>query len=68
MAEAVRRGEDPKSLCIAQRLAATEEKSLGVDTAMLEIVEDKILIAKIMKKKRRWIDIVCPNYVEKKES
>ena len=64
MAEAVRRGEDPKSLHTAQRLAVAEEERLGVDVATLAIVEDKLPIAKRMKKKRRWTTTGYPSYAE----
>ena len=65
--EAVRRGEDPESLCAAQKLAAAEEKRLGVDAATLVIMEDKLPITERMKKKRRWTTTEHPNYTEEEE-
>ena len=62
MAEVVRRGEDPVSLRTAQKLAAAEEEHLGVDAATLSIVEDELLIAKRMKKKKRWTIMGHLNY------
>ena len=66
-AEAVRRGEDPKSLCTAQKLAVAEEEYLGVDTATLAIMEDELPIAKRIKKKRRRMTMGHPNYAEEEE-
>ena len=63
----MQRGEDPESLCTAQRLAAVEEERLGVDTATLAIMEDKLPIAKKMKKKRRRMTMGYPNYAEEEE-
>ena len=66
-AEAVRRGEDAKSLCTDQKLAAVEEEQLGVDPAILVIVEDEPPTAERMKKKRRRMTMEHPNYAEEEE-
>ena len=68
MAEGVRRGEDPKSFCKAQRLAMVEEEHLGVDVATLAIMEDELLIAKRMKKKRRWRTTGHLSYAEEEDT
>ena len=63
----MQKGKDPKSLCTAQKLAAAEKEHLGVDAATLAIVEDKLLLAERMKKKRRWTTMGCPIYAEEEE-
>ena len=63
----MQKGEDPKFLCTAQKLATAKEEHLGVDTATLAIMEDKLPIAKKMKKKRRRMTMGYPNYAEEEE-
>ena len=63
MAEAAQREEDPKFLCTAQVLVTAKEECLGVDAAMLTIVEDELPIAKYMKKKRWRTTAYYPSYI-----
>ena len=39
-----------------------------MDVATLAIIEDKLLITKMTKKKRRQMTMECPSYVEEEET
>ena len=72
IAGAVQREEDPESLCATRALAVADEKCIGMDVVMLEIVEDELPISERIKK-RRWISVNClcymdPPEVEKEEA
>ena len=45
MAEPMPKGEDPESLCTAQRLAAAEEEKLGMEGDTLAIIENELPVA-----------------------
>ena len=61
-------GEDPEPLQATQELATAEEECLGVDVALLAIVEDELPIMEHMKKKSRRITADYPSYMEEEET